>query len=137
MNLKQYYSTNNVISAVHPLLPVPCFLLILLVVSVEAGAWSSTRLQDASLPSSPSLLSPSSVYPPHLAACQTTLCHRPSIQMLTIFVFLFISFHWSVHICLPFYCLVYPSYLFFSVSVAPSTAPTKIKLEHLLGDKKK
>lgn len=95
--------------------------------------WSQWRLWPEAVPDFrmlPSLPHPLCYlhlpfYPLYLAACQTTLCHRPSIQMLTIFVFLFISFHWSVHICLPFYCLVYKSCLFFSLSIAPSTAPTK------------
>lgn len=80
IRFKQHQYKNistGIISVRHTLLPVPCFLFIQSVVSVETEAWSSTRLQDASLPSSLPLFSPSSIYPLHLAACQTALCHWP------------------------------------------------------------
>lgn len=81
-----------------------------------SSSWGSQwRLRPGAVPDSrtlPSLplLSPSSIYPLHLAACQTELYRRPSLQTLTIFVFLFSSFHRGMCICLPF-----P--LFFSLSL--------------------
>lgn len=82
----------------------------------KPGAAPDSRMLP-SFPPSLHLLSPSSIYPLHLAACQIALCHRPLLQTLSIFVFLFSSTHHSIMcICLAFsilVCFVHPSYFVF------------------------
>ncbi len=94
-------------------------------VSVETEAWSSTRLQDASLP----LFSPSSIYPLHLAARQTALCHRPSLQTLIFSIFILPSCA-SVSLSLSYSSLSHPS-PFLSLSVAPLISPCPLRKECL------
>lgn len=99
----------------------------LLPVFYSSSRWSQRRLRPGAVPDSRTLhsLPPSSIYPLHLAACQTALCHRPSLQTLTIFVFLFSFFSRSMCICLPFPSLTPVSsvYLLFSFCVAPLLPP--------------
>lgn len=89
------------------------FLFIPSEVSVELEACSSTRLQEASLP-------PPSIYPLHLAACQTAQCHRPSLQTLT-------NFHFSIFILLALPCLPPLFHIYCLLSLPPSHPPPALR----------
>lgn len=131
MCFKQHQSNNistGIQSVRHTLLPVPGFYL-----SSQGFQWRlrpeavpDSRTLPSLSPPSLSLFSPSSIYPLHLGACQTALSRRPSLQTLTISVFLFSFFRFGIHICLVFSLLLlfFPFIFFFSLSLCQSSHPS-------------
>lgn len=137
---KQHQSNNistGIQSVRHTLLPVPGFYL-----SSQGFQWRlrpeavpDSRTLPSLSPPSLSLFSPSSIYPLHLGACQTALSRRPSLQTLTISVFLFSFFRFGIHICLVFSLLLLLSHLSsFSLclSVNPLIPPCPLRKQQLL-----
>ncbi len=106
----------------------PDTLFSLFPVFYSSSQWSQWRLRPGAVSDSLSLSVPSSIYPPHLAVCQTEQCHQPSLQILSVFVFLFSSLHLGTYISLPFPFLLHPS-IYLLVLFSPHSSHSSLPSE--------
>lgn len=117
-------SLNTTISVVESYHSPPCSLFPIHPDSGLSGDWGLEQYHNQDW------LSPSSIYPLHLASCQTVLCHWPSLQTPAIFCFS-IFIHLGTCLCLlfllfllSFLSVVFYLYLCFSFHPSPLSEKT-------------